>query len=190
MPSCNRLYRSKLEDMVRQKLDYVEGSTVQERFETFMKLAGPYWMSCVMPDDTFPILPPDHYLTYRDSKAQMLEARQHMSTITHLPHFLTEKGSVPADLPGPARRLVAFLGEIVKAISDEYSPDEIIQTNVPCRRRPNRKPCVGLLNGAMRGDNGQIEWRCPACGDNGVITGWEGTIWDVSGLLGSDGDMH
>lgn len=113
-----------------------------------------------------------------------------MSMITHLPHFLTEKGTLPPDLPGPARRLVTFLGEIVKTISDEYSPDEIIPTKVQCRRRPNRKPCAGLINAAMREDNGQIEWRCPVCGDNGVITGWEGTMWDVSEFLGDDEDMH
>ena len=29
-----------------------------------MKLAGPYWMSCVTKDEDVPILDPDHYLTY------------------------------------------------------------------------------------------------------------------------------
>ncbi len=29
-----------------------------------MKLAGPYWMSCVTQNDAVPILAPDHYLTY------------------------------------------------------------------------------------------------------------------------------
>jgi hypothetical protein len=29
-----------------------------------MKLAGPYWMSCVTKNDALPILAPDHYLTY------------------------------------------------------------------------------------------------------------------------------
>lgn len=29
-----------------------------------MKLAGPYWMSCVTSNDAIRILAPDHYLTY------------------------------------------------------------------------------------------------------------------------------
>lgn len=33
-------------------------------YETFMKLAGPYWMSVVASDDRLPILEPDHYRTY------------------------------------------------------------------------------------------------------------------------------
>jgi len=34
-----------------------------------MKLAGPYWMSCVVKDDSLPILDPDHYLTYPDPRS-------------------------------------------------------------------------------------------------------------------------
>jgi hypothetical protein len=29
-----------------------------------MKLAGPYWMSCVTKNDEIPILEPDQYLSY------------------------------------------------------------------------------------------------------------------------------
>jgi hypothetical protein len=34
------------------------------QYEKFMKLAGPYWMSCVTKNDATPILAPDHCLTY------------------------------------------------------------------------------------------------------------------------------
>ncbi len=30
--------------------------------------------------------------------------------------------------------------------------------------------------------NGEIAWSCDACGDEGVISGWEGSPADVSGL--------
>jgi len=29
--------------------------------------------------------------------------------------------------------------------------------------------------------SGYIDWRCTICGDNGMIHGWEGTLWDRSG---------
>ncbi len=34
----------------------------------------------------------------------------------------------------------------------------------------------------FRRTNGKIGWNCDACGDEGVISGWEGTPADVSGL--------
>ncbi|MCP3922858.1 MAG: hypothetical protein GY714_09760 [Desulfobacterales bacterium] len=26
----------------------------------------------------------------------------------------------------------------------------------------------------------QIHWICPACQDEGIVTGWEGLIWDMT----------
>ena len=34
----------------------------------------------------------------------------------------------------------------------------------------------------FRRTNGEIAWSCDACGDEGVISGWEGSPVDVSGL--------
>ena len=34
----------------------------------------------------------------------------------------------------------------------------------------------------FRHGNGQVAWACDVCGDEGVITGWEGSPTDVSGL--------
>lgn len=54
-----------IEDMILDKLFYV--SDLEDpiaQYETFMKLAGPYWMSCVCSDQDAPVLPPDHYRTY------------------------------------------------------------------------------------------------------------------------------
>jgi hypothetical protein len=54
-----------VEDMVGAKLFYFEDAgTTTEQYESFMKLAGPYWMSCVNKNEDLPILDPDHYLTY------------------------------------------------------------------------------------------------------------------------------
>jgi hypothetical protein len=40
----------------------------------------------------------------------------------------------------------------------------------------------------FRHGNGQIAWACDVCDDEGVITGWEGSPTDVSGLDGSYAD--
>jgi hypothetical protein len=36
---------------------------------------------------------------------------------------------------------------------------------------------VGFVD--LESDN--IVWICPACGDNGSISNWQRTIWDMSG---------
>lgn len=55
-------YKNTLENMVRNKLFFIS-DTDDEVFdyERFMKLAGPYWMSCTHNDDSVPILDPDEF---------------------------------------------------------------------------------------------------------------------------------
>jgi hypothetical protein len=61
--------KSQIEDMVLGKLVYfIEETTPEAQFEAFMKLAGPYWMSCVTKNEAVPILAPDHYRTYLDRR--------------------------------------------------------------------------------------------------------------------------
>ena len=49
----------------RHAARYAREATLAEvQYGKFMKLAGPYWMSCVTKNDAIPILAPDHYLTY------------------------------------------------------------------------------------------------------------------------------
>jgi hypothetical protein len=60
--------KRKIEDMVSNKLFYFDDEpTPIAQYETFMKRAGPYWMSCVTKNDDVPILDPDHYLTYLEA---------------------------------------------------------------------------------------------------------------------------
>ena len=40
----------------------------------------------------------------------------------------------------------------------------------------------------FRRKNGEIAWSCDTCGDDGVITGWEGAPTDLSGVDGSNAD--
>ena len=57
-----------IEDMVLDKLFLCDAVDPADdpvtQYATFMKLAGPYWMSCACSDEDAPVLSPDHYRTY------------------------------------------------------------------------------------------------------------------------------
>lgn len=94
--------------------------------------------------------------------------------VTDLQHFL----DMPPDAPGPARRLAEHLSAIVRAAT---AGDARIawKSALPCRRRPANRRCPGRLI-VHRGEPGSpIDWRCSACGDDGVINNWEETPFDL-----------
>jgi hypothetical protein len=58
-------YKESLIEMVERKLFYItETKNQAQDYEQFMKLAGPYWLSCTHPDPSTPIYSPDHYKIY------------------------------------------------------------------------------------------------------------------------------
>lgn len=94
--------------------------------------------------------------------------------VSDLRHFL----DMPDHAPGPARRMADHLGGIVKAATAAEAGESWV-SSLPCRRRPNRKPCTGTI-AVFRSDvPPSIEWRCTGCGDIGVISGWEGSYFDL-----------
>ena len=96
-------------------------------------------------------------------------------------HWLDETKSGPA-VPR-LRRKADKLGEIIAYATSEVAGIPI--DSLPkCWRRPKRKPCIGILDIHLDETTGQIYWHCPVCRDEGVVTGWEGLIWDMrDGLL-------
>lgn len=86
----------------------------------------------------------------------------------------------------PARRFAAFLGTIV-GVGSSIREEVEMPTGLACRRRPSRRPCSGLLS-ICRTQFPEVVWQCPACGDRGVIYGWEESIWDLSPGYALDGD--
>jgi hypothetical protein len=91
-------------------------------------------------------------------------------------HWLDESLTGPGL---PQLRLVEKLGEIISyataieaGISVDFQP--------VCWRRPRRKACRGELEIELVSETNQIQWSCPECGDEGVVTGWAGLIWDMS----------
>ena len=51
---------------------------------------------------------------------------------------------------------------------------------VRCRRYPNHKHCPGMIQTDQDTETEDIIWWCPVCNDTGVISSWQGTIWDLS----------
>ena len=72
-------------------------------------------------------------------------------------------------------RLIAYVTAVHAGVSVDFQP--------MCWRRPNRQPCEGVLETEMRKDF--IHWHCPECGDEGVVTGWRGLMWDMTQFRGS-----
>jgi hypothetical protein len=98
--------------------------------------------------------------------------------IVDLRQFLTSAGTL-APLPSRARILAQHWTRIVAQGSTfDQAP------TLRCRRRPRRRPCVGILEIALDEDLEGMLWGCPICGDNGVIRGWQGTFWDLSDVSG------
>ena len=97
--------------------------------------------------------------------------------ITDIRHFLDDTGEIPEVLPNPAVNLVHFLISIVSWVS-LFAPNCQRVTNVFCRRSPKRKSCKGQIHAQLDSETSQIQWFCPLCGDQGIISGWEGTLAD------------
>ena len=113
----------------------------------------------------------DHLSYFRGGYLQMGNA-----WITDVRHFLNDDGS-RANLRNPGRTLAEYFGRIVKGVTTRQK--DALATGVRCRKRPKRRKCPGEII-AFIDEQGAISWSCPVCEDNGVISGWKGTIWDWS----------
>jgi len=94
-------------------------------------------------------------------------------------HFLDEHGLIPDKLPGPARRLILFLGRIIEEASLK-PPGEAVETSPKCFRRPGRKPCPGKILAHRERQEGSILWKCTHCNVGGEIHNWVRSPWDNS----------
>jgi hypothetical protein len=99
--------------------------------------------------------------------------------VTDLRHF--EGVELDPTAPAEAVRLARYLGRIVRAGTAVPAP-VVLSTALACRRRPGRKPCLGRLRVERTDASSRIGWQCPVCGEGGTIEGWQGSIYDLSGL--------
>lgn len=77
------------------------------------------------------------------------------------------------------RRKVQKLTEIITYATSIEAGISIDSPPV-CWRRPKRMACKGVLAVELDTDTDQIYWECTECGDDGVVTGWRGLIWDMT----------
>ena len=97
----------------------------------------------------------------------------------HLPRFLDEQGNLPKDLSVPARRLVKAICEFVTyATNFDGEGDELPQ----CFAITKRKRCQGKVMPLVTVGGDNIGWHCSKCESSGFISGWQGTLWDLSEL--------
>lgn len=96
--------------------------------------------------------------------------------IIDIRHWLNE------DFTGPGLPQLKFK---VKKLGEIITYATAVEAGIPvdvqprCWRKPGRKPCAGELDISFDPDTDQIHWLCPVCGDDGVVSGWEGLIWDM-----------
>jgi hypothetical protein len=98
--------------------------------------------------------------------------------VTDITHFLDENGDMITE-PRQARKLGEYLAAII-VMASFIEPEHPEKYQVFCRRRPNRNPCLGEIAGYIDPETDDIFWKCPKCGDRGLISNWQGTIWDMS----------
>lgn len=96
----------------------------------------------------------------------------------NLQHFLDDKGST-ASTPPEARKLAEYFGAIVAAVTLNFSGRLIEVEAVGCRNL-KVKSCTGKIKGCIGKELQKIDWYCEKCDDSGIITGWEGTLWDCT----------
>jgi hypothetical protein len=88
-------------------------------------------------------------------------------------HFLDEQGSIPKQMPKPAREMANFLALIVD-FTTQNKPSTLSSTEIRCFN----KGCHGQVKSAFSPDKTEIHWFCPECENEGKISHWQGTRWD------------
>lgn len=95
--------------------------------------------------------------------------------VTDLNHVL----GMGDDAPRPARRLTEHLTTIVRAATAAERAGEWWTSAIPCRRRPGRRACLGRIAILRDQPPVPIHWRCSNCTDEGTISNWEGSPYDL-----------
>jgi hypothetical protein len=94
--------------------------------------------------------------------------------VTDLNHFL----DLSPDTPGPARRLAEHLSNIVRAAT-AGDAGTAWESALPCRRRRANHRCQGRMIVLRTAAGTPIRWQCSICEDEGVVSNWEDSPFDL-----------
>ena len=144
----------------------------------------PFWAD----RDRWAGLPVDD-LDIEDEGTRPAPSSTRFTLVADVRHYLDDDGNLP-DLHPRAVSLALHQGAIVEWMTIALPEDETEVTNVYCRRRPRHRRCRGQIHARFHPVTDAIEWRCPHCGDNGIIYGWAGTRWDRTPTLLPDDDRQ
>ena len=95
---------------------------------------------------------------------------------TNMQHFLDENGSTD-QIPAEVKELADHFGAIVAVVTLDFTGRTIEVSGITCCN-PKAPGCSGSIIGCIGRDIESIDWYCTYCDDSGVITGWNGTLWD------------
>lgn len=95
--------------------------------------------------------------------------------------WVTDLGHLPPvdhpGVPAAAQRRTAFVRQLVEAATSRRIKGSWCSA-VRCIARTGRTKCGARIHVAR--DGGRIQWSCPACGEGGLVTGFEGSEVDFS----------
>lgn len=101
--------------------------------------------------------------------------------VVDLRHWLLPSGDLY-----PAAKLAPHVALVVECAT------VVLETGITamaCRHREGRRRCPGHILVGMDGES--IAWSCIACGDDGVVSGWSGSSWDLTDAdIGPDDEDH
>ena len=86
----------------------------------------------------------------------------------------------------PDTRTAEHLTSVVRGATARHAGRPLVSA-LPCRRRPGRQVCRGFIAVLRTEIPSSIEWRCVSCDDEGVISGWEQSPFDLSSINAEQG---
>lgn len=88
-------------------------------------------------------------------------------------HFLDETGNIPKEMPKESREFASFISLVVDTTT-QNNHQTLTSTDIRCFQ----KGCNGNIKTALRLKTDEINWFCPDCENEGVISNWQKTKWD------------
>ena len=114
-------------------------------------------------------LPSVEPVRFRDA-ARRLRGHTARMYITDARHLLDDKGAI-APLRGPAKATADFHAGVIADATDFDDAGVTLPRCFKCKK--------GTVEAALAQDDA-IVWHCPRCQDEGRISNWQGTLWDLS----------